>query len=891
MKRIDAVYEKLKELYNGEGISAGDIAANLGLDRANVSSDLNKLSEEGKVLKIKGKPVLFALPEKDSNMNILDRFADKNGGLFSAVEQAKAAILYPPKGMNILILGDTGVGKSMFASLIHKYAVEMERMSEEAPFITFNCADYANNPQLLIGQLFGSKKGAYTGADSDKIGLIEKADGGILFLDEVHRLPPEGQEMFFTFMDKGTFRRLGETEIERSAKVLIISATTENPDSTLLKTFTRRIPMIIRIPSLNERSLEERFNLVCDFMREESARLGKNIKVSVNTMRSLLSYNCPNNVGQLKTDIQLLCAKAYADFIAHRKEEIVISSLDIPPYIREGLYMGIEHRQIWNKLIGINNRYCIFDTSEENMLLEPYDKNESIYEIIDLRFRELKTKGVSDEELDKVMEKDIEDYFDNYIHDVSNKIDLSTLENIIEPKIIRVVQELINLSEERLNRKLSEKVYYGMGVHIFHSIERIRKNRKIVNPQLNTIRTQHKEEFSLALDFLKIIDRALDVSMPIDEAGFLALFLIYDDTSVEAQNKNVKIVVITHGTATSSSMVETANKLLGVNYAIGINAPIEEKPESILNKLREHLKQWKISSDILFLVDMGSFTTFGAELQKEFGIRTKTIPLVSTLHVLEATRKAMMGYSLEEVYKDTLNVNVLMEAHEEEIIEDEDIREKLAIITICTTGEGSALAIKNMLHKELAFDSNLMEIIPVNLVGKGSVYKRISEIQHDHTVVCIVSSFSLDTKIPQFGLDEVLTFEAIKPIQRLIDLQSTYIKMGDTLEMQLKNINGKEAMDDIRKFNKMIEEGLDIKLDTNFLIGISFHIGCMIDRVKEGGLIDKFEDREKYIKSNPELYRVVKHASEFLNKKYSINISEDEICYIMRFFDYKNYIK
>ena len=277
MKRIELILMKLKEKTstNPKGCSAMELAEELNLIRGNVSTDLNKLVSEGRAIKLKGKPTLFIATdeEKDeSEVSVINKFSEANPSLYTAIEQAKAAILYPPNGMNLLLLGETGVGKSTFAGIIYKYAIEMKVMPKESPFITFNCADYANNPQLLLGQLFGVKKGAYTGADSDKQGLLEKADGGILFLDEVQRLPAEGQEMFFTFMDRGVYRRLGETDSERSAKVLIITATTEDPNMNLLQTFTRRIPMVINIPALRNRGMEERFNLIKQFMIEESGR-------------------------------------------------------------------------------------------------------------------------------------------------------------------------------------------------------------------------------------------------------------------------------------------------------------------------------------------------------------------------------------------------------------------------------------------------------------------------------------------------------------------------------------------------------------------------------------------------------------------------------------------
>lgn len=891
MSRIDKVYEKLKELSQEVGVTTENIADALGLSRANVSSDLNKLCEEGKAVKEGVRPVLYKARKTDhfeKKTTVFDEFIRKNPSLFPAIEQAKAAILYPPKGMPILILGETGVGKSMFARLIHRYAVEMERMAENSPFVIFNCADYANNPQLLLAQLFGAKKGAYTGADADKAGLIEKAHGGILFLDEVHRLPPEGQEMFFSFLDTGSYRRLGETDMDRTAKVLIISATTENPASSLLKTFTRRIPMVIRIPNLNERSMEERFDLISGFLREESSRLGKPISFSINSMKAFLSYNCPNNVGQLKTDIQLACAKAYADFVSGKKEAIQISSIDLPAHIREGLYMETKHRQLWNKLIGINKRYCVFDSSEEKILFE--EDEENIYEMIDLRVQELKSRAVSNEELEREMEKDIEEYFSTYLWRVNQNTASSNLENIISPEIVRVVEEVVKYSEEKLEKTFSKKVRYGMAVHIANCIERIKRNKRIVNPRLNKIRTEFETEFTTAVDCLKIINRVLDINLPIDEAGFLAMFFVYNEGSLKEPRNDVKIIVITHGTSTASSLAETANSLLGVKYAFGIDAPLGEMPQQVLSRLKTYLKESEAKSDILFLVDMGSLINFGEEIEKELGVRTKTIPLVSTLHVVEATRKAMMGYPLDEVYQDTLRVNELLEDQSPTNSTERDNPERLAIITMCTTGEGGAELIKGILKKHLKTGDNPLEIIPMSMVENESIVTKLNNFKKQYRLVCLIGPFQMNFDIPQFGVDEVLNLTAIKKIQKLIDIEITYLNIGDTFEKHLKNINGGLAVKEIKQFINHIEDNLNIKIGTNVLIGIALHIGCMIDRLKGGGSVDNFSGKQQYIAKNPELFCLIKKECAVLNQKYQIDISEDEICHIMSFFNPENFI-
>ncbi|KFN92750.1 NtrC family transcriptional regulator [Tetragenococcus muriaticus PMC-11-5] len=97
-----------------------------------------------------------------------------NGSMKNAGEQAKAAILYPPKGLNCLITGPTGSGKTYFAHAMFQFAKSNNVIEADKELIVFNCADYANNPELLMSHLFGYAKGAFTGADEEKRELSTK---------------------------------------------------------------------------------------------------------------------------------------------------------------------------------------------------------------------------------------------------------------------------------------------------------------------------------------------------------------------------------------------------------------------------------------------------------------------------------------------------------------------------------------------------------------------------------------------------------------------------------------------------------------------------------------------------------------------------------------------
>lgn len=207
MRVKETVLEKLIELTaeSKAGISAADMAVHLNMRRNLVSQYLNELVNEQRITKTNTRPVLFQClsDEEDQALenvvktDAFTSFIGAQGSLKHVIEQCRSAVQYPGKGLPILLNGSSGVGKSFLAELIHRYAIESENISGDAPFITLNCADYASNPELLSALLFGYAKGAFTGAEQAKDGLIHQADQGYLFLDEVHRLSKVRKSCFY----------------------------------------------------------------------------------------------------------------------------------------------------------------------------------------------------------------------------------------------------------------------------------------------------------------------------------------------------------------------------------------------------------------------------------------------------------------------------------------------------------------------------------------------------------------------------------------------------------------------------------------------------------------------------------------------------------------------
>ncbi len=199
---------------------------------------------------------------------------------------------------NILVLGETGAGKDLAARLLHANSNRRRR-----PFVHVDCASLPKD--LIEAELFGHQKGAFTGAHADRAGLIEAAEDGVLFMDEIGELPLDLQAKLLAVLERRTLRRVGTTR-ERPVAAWIVAATNRDLEQLVAQgefradLYYRLNVLTIAIPPLRQRG-DDVILLAEHFMRHSARRYGLDaVTLSAAARQALKSYHWPGNVRELK---------------------------------------------------------------------------------------------------------------------------------------------------------------------------------------------------------------------------------------------------------------------------------------------------------------------------------------------------------------------------------------------------------------------------------------------------------------------------------------------------------------------------------------------------------------------------------------------------------------
>lgn len=930
MMRIESVYKEIRKMCQAItledlqenlkfGYSAQELADNMGLRRNAASEDLNSLFRQGKLVKIKGKPVRYfdrTILEKilgvdlrtlnqsleiDNINNLInipnrilvekyeveDKFFNLIGydsSLLTQVEQAKASILYPG-GLNMLITGPTGVGKSYFAELIYEYAKRKNVIDNHKPFVSFNCAEYADNPQLLVSQLFGHVRGAFTGADDEKEGIVEKANNGILFLDEIHRLPEEGQEMLFFLMDKGLYRKMGQSKGERKANVRIIGATTKDPEYALLKTFLRRIPIIIRLPLLEERSLEEKFQLIIRFFSNEAKRTGKSIHIQKDMIRTLLSTNFEGNIGELKGEIQFICARGFIKSIQKNDDYILINNSTLGNDVKYKKGTRNNEIDLTLELLNIKEQLVLSPLKNEDRNIEIYINEKNIYDRLEKNYTSLINSGVTMNDAFDSLNDIVNDYFDKLMKKFLNirkaKIDLS---RIIPQNIYTITNEFLKDTEKELGIFYENDILLSLSLHVQSFIDRSRIGKPIKNPNIENVKAKFPKEFELSSKFISRLADAYNISYSEDEASFVTMFIqTANQNNIESDNTNTLIIFLSHGVGIATSTKKLINQLLGSNVMEGLDMPLDMNSKTLLNKAIELINMYKGLKSLLLMVDMGSLSDFAEKIWNYYdkNIEVGIITGVNTLMILDVSRKInYSNLSMENVINE-LNYNDYLNTSYYPVIQN-NLKK---IITTCITGIGTAEKIKLMLQDIIT--ENVKEDILIEAVE----LEKLKNYKDSHDIICIVGTFNPNlNKIPFIPLENLLDGKGIGIMNQIFEsnglttinqnaFKNSIVKSlsMDLVVGYLTFLNPEKTVRLCTSTLHDIEERLGLQFENEKALRFIIHTSCMIERIitNKEPIMYNVSTSHEYI--NRREYKVIKDTISIINNSFRIKIPDSEI--------------
>ena len=851
------LYERIEAQMTGRSVRGLDLelfcarslAEKLDISRNLASQYLNELFYEGKLIKIGAHPTCFlarSALENDGFASVYDNAEDLwnqvdqlqekrsvfsdliggNGSLHYAIEQCKAAMNYPGSGLAVLLHGPTGSGKSLLAAKLYDYCVQRGLIGSEGRLITVNCAEYSDNPDFFLTSLFGCVKGAYTGAEKDSEGLLALADKGMLFLDEIHSLTPECQEKLFLFMDKGVYHRVGDNQKWLASTVRFVFATTENPDQALLKTLFRRIPIVIQIPSLKERPLTEKRELIRHILETEQTKFKMPVRISESAYRLLEQHEFRHNIGELKNDIQVGMAGAYMKAIKNASPTLDLHISDLPS--------GLVRNPLQNPLMDQGSVSRLLPLGE----LLPRGGGESryllFYQAAMQNYERLQKHELSLDTFLATTTLQLEQYVDFLFFNN---------ENFSSPQ-----EEIVQSLLANINRLLNKK--YGMS--------------ELSNNEIKI----------LARYFTDLLQNE-----PISAVELRRRGRSISDFQETLKTVNPKLVSIANEIL---PLLQTHQ-----NIFTAIDMPVESHFETITNKLKQYLSEIRNCHEIIVMVDMGSLEGIQKYIDQTADLDIGIINNVTTKLALDVGAMIMEGDSLENILeqakqrslpnyviiKNRVRPKAILTVCSSGIgiagkiaaLVENSFPKKMDLTVI-------PIAADTLQHRQASgiFDKyNVILILgTLNLKPQGIPFISIEDNINQS------DSWALKEKLGMLMNDEELTVFTQNMVRNF---------SLDNLIDYLTILNPEKIIVYVEEILEQIQKRLEFTLSNNILIGLYLHISCLIERL----IIDKrfvyYLNLEKFEAEHGDFIAMIREVFGRVCRAYNVVIPTAEIGYLYNY--------
>ena len=827
------------------------LSQKLNMQRTNLSSILNQLVNEGKLIKQKGRPVMYQyINLSEEAEQVFKRLIGYDQSLKDAVAGAKATIIYPKGKPSILIIAQRGCGAHYFAETVFEFAVKSGVVKNREALLVFDCKAYQENPDYRQKLLFGTE---------DEVGILNQSEDGMLFINHIDMLPAYERRRLLSTKERG----------------ILICRTDLSVDQEIYHSLQERTDFEIKLPNLNERSMEERFQLIQSFLCDEIKNIGKNLEMDSNILSALLLYESDDNVTGLKKDIHTGCVNCYARKGSSKNKFIEILLSDFPTYVRKGLIYSKTHKEELEELVSEQYVYAFTHSTMLKKQAQKSEEKRDIYQSIDDRKKKYKKQEIEEEEIDAYVSIALKEDFQKYYNELSGKIsNRNMLENIIANKMIEHVDLFLKKAEETFQIKYDEKIMCALCLHMNSALIRNESKQRVSNEEIVQMTVSYPQEYQLAQEFILETEEVFHTRLNVDEIVFVMMFLLEERVTKKQQ---VVTLIAMHGDHSAQEVVKTVNILSNENNTYAFNLPLDQNMKEAYEDFKKEIIRIDQGKGIILIYDMGSLRTMAESIAAETNIDIRFVESPITLIGVACSNKASEEKGIEEIY-GYLQENFKTATYSRNY----DGSNKIVVIT--SKSEIEAEKIQRFINENMSW--NNVKIRRIVAANEGQLYSMIDSIAEEGEIVGIVGDY--DPLLHQYQFIDVnqLMKSEKSNLDDYIQTQNELGKTGITetyeyLEENFKELDMAKVKVYLDDFMNKVQDLLKVRLDENKKIGLIIHIVCLLDRIRQkytpsisfiaSGVIDK----------NKEMVSEVKKLLGPIENEFNVYINDTEIATII----------
>lgn len=813
-------------------LSTSDIAETLIISRSLASQYLNDLVRAGLVVKVAGRPVRYfhrrafqkrfqvklsaseyaSLADLIQATGIADHrdFARAVGfdlSLSSVVEQCKAAVQYPPFGLPILLSGGVGVGKSFLSRLVYEYGKNQGLLSRDSSYVRIDCAGVPD-------------AASFNGLLDES---IAKSRGGVVFVNGIEALSPSAMEHCLA-------TALGLDASQDAPRARLVLSTTLSADDLKVSSAYSKMPICARVPSLKERTPEEREDLILSFLRSEGCRIGSDVKISRGAYRCLVNADFSDNIAGLRACVTNCCAKAFlnreGDYVVVRPYLLpsgLLSSAQIDQQPDDGVLIDASLdaaestgpvEQALDALCSLDERFCAGELSVSELVSQAVSA----------------VRGVEDHLI-----------FD---HGVA-----SSRSRAFERVVGAVLADAGSSYGIELSRKVAFLLAQEICLQLWPGIGLAKRKSACaeqISHLLGAVTSELPFASSVSDQVAADVEGALGISL--DHFTKTLLTLCVASESRDAKALRTLCVILSHGYSTATSIADAANRMLGMHVYEAVDMPYDQQLKDIVGPLQR-------------LVDRHSYCT-GVGL--------------------------LGGKSIAEVLGDATaacvtHCKVIERANRED-----------AIVFCSESGVDAAERIRQLVSQSLprTIGARLLTRAFKQLVANGSNDAVFSEhrvcavIGTGDPGVASVPFVALEDIMSTASASKV---DAV--FGRWLDaseLSSFHEKLLSNMTLQ-NVIRSITILDPERLFHEIesavheLQRRTGEKIGSNAIIGLYVHLCCLVERLVTRNPIETYVGQDRFEEERADFIESFRQSFSSISTRYRVEVPVSEIAYV---FDY-----